>query len=601
MANQRLRTVKTGDPNAPGTVNTPLLQLQRMVTDLRDRLDAAEIGAAVVASRAPLESVTVVGSPVYWDEANGRFGAAQLSLATSQGLLALASSAKVLGVVVAKNDATTGTVLLAGTYTVDVSGAVATGETYAAGYFYLAAEAGKVTRSRPFVSVPCYFATGEGKILFTREARDAVDNHSHLQFSLTCRPAGVHYSPGPGGAHTISDADDSLPGWLPAGHSSFGGNAPLGAVFGYNLSADPDLAAVWPPMPISAADLWWDKGIDADVSGTRIPLGFTGLAIIDRHGIWWTSDCYGDVPWPKDLDSTDHSQSYSDDAAPECPRHLDMSLILAMARPTYDLASAVVASLHSVDPRLQIRCRGTNTEAETGHLEIDLDLELSVATDDTRGASVLKGLSGSSFTKGNVLEGVYPLSDNVTLVSNLPTVKRVPGDDASEDVYQGLVGITVAPQSSFELAAEIIRLDGVEQDFIEDIPLLTFPEGKDTALRLRFDVAAALGLSTPKFRLRLLILGRAAGALPALTVTYRRLPRPADGLNDPENLPTSDTSLSITMAATLTNTDQYVEATSSAFTVVAGDRVYFTVSRDSGDAYAADLALVSAVGVLANS
>jgi hypothetical protein len=107
-------------------------------------------------------------------------------------------------------------------------------------------------------------------------------------------------------------------------------------------------------------------------------------------------------------------------------------------------------------------------------------------------------------------------------------------------------------------------------------------------------------MTNPRLALRFLILGRAAGALPTLTVTARRVARPAAGLTVPANLPLAAAEFAVTVAtaATLTAANQYVEALATPFAVVPGDVVFFSVSRAASDGYASELGLLSQSGVL---
>lgn len=594
---QVLTLVRNGDPGSPSTVNTPLSQLQAGLTGLRNIVDDVEAGAIVVARRQPLESAAVLGSPVYWDTANQRFSLASAGIAAEEGLLALSDQAMFQGIVIEKDTADTGTVLFLGfTDAANVTAAIegATGE----GQYYLSGTPGRITKTRSSVVIPVLFITSTGKAIVTPQRDRNLDRHTHRSFSLVCRPAGESNTPTIGGQHTITEANPNRMGWLPAAHSSFGGNAPPQAVFGYNIAADAALAAAWPLDPVSACQLVWDKGKDIDVGGTVVPQGTAGLVIIDRNGIWWLSDCYDDAPWPADF-ANNYSTSYSDDDAAECPRHLEMSMQLHSVRPVLDVANMVVSSLISADPRLVIRCAGTTESATTGHLEIDLDLELGVAEEDSRGATVLKTLEDDQFTKGKVLEGIYALSSNVTLTSDLPTIKLDPDDANSANVYQGMVGLTVTPQETLELPVHLVRLNSVQEQYYEDTHYLGFQNGRNSSVRCRFNVPDNLSIPTPKLGLRLRILGRGAGTLPTLTVTGRRIPRPTDGLTTPEALPTSSSEFSVTITTAATvGANEYVEAAATAFTVAPGDVVLISISRSSGDAYAAELGLLKIAGIL---
>jgi hypothetical protein len=104
------------------------------------------------------------------------------------------------------------------------------------------------------------------------------------------------------------------------------------------------------------------------------------------------------------------------------------------------------------------------------------------------------------------------------------------------------------------------------------------PAERAVSLTGRIDVPGDLDLTDPTFQLRLRLLGRVAGVLPDLTLTIRRVPRPADGLDTPLDLPdeTDDVAVDIVTTATLASADQYVEALSDAVSVAAGDILFYT-------------------------
>lgn len=591
--NQLLQFIAQGEPVAPGVTNRPTRQLAQNANYLWELLQALRIGQAIYAYQVSVEAEAAVGMPVYRNAAAARYERALAATSTTvAGTVLTADSAQVVGVVARKHNSTLADILLWGIDTIDVT--AATAET-AAGLYYLSAQTpGGLTQQRPPVSVAVLRVLGNGQVMVMPQIADFLDRHVHHRFALTCLPAGTTSPPLVGDRHVITAADADLPGWLPAGHASFAGKAPAGAVFGYNLAADPDLQNVWPPLPLEQCELLWNRATDAAVGGTAVPLGRDGLCLVDRFGIWWLSDCYQDVPWPFDLDTGAGLNSFSDSSTPECPRHINMSLLLFFTRLAFVTDAAVVTSLVSHDSRLTVRCSTDGLPATAGPLALDLDLGFLVSTTTARGAVVLKELNDSTFTRGPVLEGLYALSDNVTLTSDRATVKLVPGDTASPDVYQGMVGMTVAPQATLELTPQNVRLDGVEEVFFQETMYLAFRRGVITALRAKFVVPGDLALPTPQAQVRFWLLGRAAGTLPALTVTARRIPRPTNGLVTPATLPddTAEFAVTVTTTATLASANQYVEATSAAFTVAAGDQVYVTIERTDDDAYAGELGLL---------
>jgi hypothetical protein len=83
--------------------------------------------------------------------------------------------------------------------------------------------------------------------------------------------------------------------------------------------------------------------------------------------------------------------------------------------------------------------------------------------------------------------------------------------------------------------------------------------------------------------------------LPSLTLSYRVVPKPNG--NTAESLPTTDSSLSITTAYSI-SADEYISRDSGPVSVDGEDIVFFTISRASGDGYAGEVGLLEIVGVL---
>lgn len=592
-----LQLIRAGEPVTAGVTNRAPAQTDRNVRYLWDVVQAAGIGSTVYARKVTVEAGAVVGMPVYHNATTQRFerGLAMAAADPATGVVETAATAHVFGLVSFKHNATLADVLLYGYAELDLSAAVAGVVT--SGLYYLSGvTAGRLVRQRPPVSVPVCRVAGT-KVFVNPQLVDFLDRHTHYRFALVCRPAGDHTPPVSGERHVITAADADLQGWLPADHASFAGAAPAGAAFGYNLAAHPALANAWPPLPVGQSHLEWGKGLDADV-------GLTGVAgdlcVVNKDGIWWMSDCYGDVPWPAFWDTTPGTGTSLTEVLGECPRDLYMEMVVWFTKINFATDNALVTSLRSLDPRLLVRC-SDGSAGSAGDLTIDLDLSFLVAADPVRGSMVLKGLAAETFTQGRVVEGLYTESDTVTLSSDLDPVKLDPDDDDSPDLYQGAVRIAVAPQSNLELAVLLTRLEGASEEFYQDVMYLEFPAGEATAFRSKLYVPTGTGFASPQLVLRFLLLGRSAGVLPDLTVTARRVPKPAAPLTGTA-LPLSGAEFSVTIVTTATVTaNQYVEAVSDPFEVAAGDTVYFWVRRADDDAYAGAAGVITQTGVLSDA
>ena len=593
-----LQLIRQGEPVTPGTANRPLREMDQHVRYIWEVLQAAAIGSTVYARRVTIEADAKKGMAVYFNTKRKQFerGLAQLDTTPASGVLQTADTAQIWGVIATKHNATLADILLYG-YD-DINILEATGGDTSAGVYYLSGTTpGRLTKQRPPVSVPVLRADGQGKVFVMPQFVDFLDRHTHYKFPLTCAPAGDHSPPTPGERHTIDNANADLPGWLPADHPTFAGKAPAGAAFGYNFEAHPQLKNAWPPLPATQTYLEWNKGLDKDIGFTGVPLGADGLCVINRDGIWWMSDCYGDVPWPTDYDSTG-SESYSDSSDVKCPRHLQMAMLLWFTKAQFATDVSVVRSLRSKDARIKVRCID-GSPATAGDLEVLLDLNLTVKNDE-KGHLALKAFDPvkNEFKRGPVVEGVYARSNNVSLSGSETELRNIGGTERT--LFKGVVGVEVAPSDSRELDVQLIRLDSVEEQFYQDTTYLGFAASQQSEIRCKIHVPSDTELANPQLALRFRLLGRGAGTLPALTVTARRCPRPTDGLNIPVALPTSASEFTVTIdtQATLASGNTYVEAESEPFEVAAGDVVFFTVKRLSTDGYASEVGILQQVGIL---
>lgn len=122
--------------------------------------------------------------------------------------------------------------------------------------------------------------------------------HTHYRLPLIAAPAGlnnVYVDPGDDNTevdnirrHQILDVDTNLQGWLPTN----GLSDPAGYNFKYNIARDSSLAIVW---PVKADFLQYAH---VEKNGAAV----SGL-LINADGIFWRSNLYGEVPWPKSYQS----------------------------------------------------------------------------------------------------------------------------------------------------------------------------------------------------------------------------------------------------------------------------------------------------------
>lgn len=593
----RIRLVEDGQAVNASVTNSPTQDLDQNIRYLKALFEQASLGQCLVIPNVTVERDAAVGHALYYNATTKQYERALAGADTdpvTQALLATESSL-VWGVLQKKTSATSGDLLISGYAALDIS-AVVDGS-FAAGWYFLSGQnPGQLTSARPYLGVFVLFADGEGNVMVNPTIRDSVEDHRHYKFELVCQPAGDTTPPPLGGQHTITNADNTLEGWLPADDPIFEGHAPTNAVFGYNIAASA-LNNLWPPLPLQSACLEWNRGEDPTQGEVGVPLGSDQLCIINRYGIWWLSNCYGDVPWRTSLstvDGSDTSEGYDDSDAIECPRKTFMTMTLWFTRLIFKTSGAVVTSLRAADGSLlTVRCVD-GSDGSTGDLEVSLDLNFEQEASDTRGHVVLKSLQGNKFSRGPVIEGVRVQGGNLTATSTAS--REIDGDT----YHQGLVSLTAnLDVDGYELPVNLVRVDDVTEEYYKDVMALGFREDKDSTIRCRLDVPVNNIPDGVSLKLRFWLLARGAGTTPGMALSYRRVP----AVSSPTALPVSDTNLADLVGVTIDAADKYYQVESEEFSVTAGDIVFFSLTREAaaGDGFTDPILVLKMRGIIVAS
>ncbi len=320
--------IQHGAAGTSSVVRTPDSQLESNILHLKQQYDDAALGQAIYHRDARLEASVKVGQPVYWNATNNQYELALAAVEASGASWVIMDSADCVGIVANKDTSTQGDVLTWGIDTIDISEAV--DGVVAAGRYYLsAATAGKLVQQRPGITVFVLRNYGDGTVGVHPDVKDFLEDHIHYSVDLVALPAGDCDIVSEGSTHAVTTPNVALPGWLPADHASFGGTAPAGAKFGYNMAAHSALQSLWPPLPIGAVLLEMQRSSTDPMLQQILGRVNSNFVTFDINGIWWMSDCYGQAPWPVDCGTTSSASSLSCNTVPT------MSLILSFIKQTF--------------------------------------------------------------------------------------------------------------------------------------------------------------------------------------------------------------------------------------------------------------------------
>jgi hypothetical protein len=584
----RIRHVRDGEPAKASVINRPVGEVQDNAQFLYDQLRAESLGERTIAPGVPLSEDVLIGTPVYYDADDGEFKPALDGLTYTNGAYVPTSAANVVGICLTK-DVLTGDILTAGSFEIDdvddlensVDGTPEEGL-----YFLSASVPGRMEQRASSTGVLIGILAA-GRFLFNPQLRLNSDQHRHYAFSLHPYPAG---STTPGDPHTITSANPSERGWLPASHPSFDGNAPDGAVFGYNIAADEDLAAVWPPMPPESARLFWYKDLVEDTYSGLIPQGPELTYTIDVNGIWWHQDAYGFAPWFKDLD-TDNPPGSPTDPPSDDGTQPEMTLFFTTPFAT---DGGFVEKLKNVtgSPLTFVDLQGN--AAEQGVLCPQWDWDHVLADgDDTAGDLVFKSIADDGkFERGPVVESIRG-GGALQITASRETT------DGGDTVYQGELTMTVdLNQEGREIAPQIYDPVDAEQTVYLSIPTMAFPATRASSIRWVFDIADSMLPADPHVKIKVVLASRVTGTLPALTFTGRIIPEPTEGTQ--AAIPTTSADFAITLNTNLaiTSGNQRTIVGTTAIEVAAGDRLLVIGSRGSSDGFGGEVLIPRIVAVL---
>jgi hypothetical protein len=590
----KIEHVKDGEAVEAKVDSRPTRSLENQSRYLKDRIDGIENKEALVAYDCPVEAAVTIGMAVYWNAEISRFDRALAGYEFDMETRTLETSpmCDVIGVALYKHSEEVADILLIGKGNIDIASVIDGGGPVVPGRYYLSGKTkGNLSKKPAIADVAVLHADGNGIVYVQPQLRDGPYNHVHYEFNLYLSACGDSPIPSVDGKHTIINVDSDLTGWLPADDASFNGLAPTGAAFGYNLKTHIGLYSVFPPMPAESSSITLFKS-ESDGNGVELPLGPSGLVVIDINGIWWMSDCYNDVPWAYHQLSSSSYSSASSESGPECPRDVTRKMLLRFSKTAYGVDKTVVTSLDPVENSgITIIGCYDNKPTNTGALKIGVNLALAIDNDTALGSLVLKSVNNGKFQRGRIVEGIRAADNSVTIAS---TFSRIDGDDT---IHQGIVTIRANVEPSERIIQpQVVRLSDTKERYYNDIMYLAFPPSQASSVRLKVLLPHSDSFpASPKLKLRLRVLGRTSGTMPDLSASYRVLSKSA---GSPEPLPVTDTALVIDTGSSI-SADHYIDIDSEDILGAEGqDIVFFSIERAAGDGYAGEVGLIEAVAVL---
>ena len=543
--------VQAGEPGKASVVSRPAKQLQQSLDYLKGLVDSTLIGKALFIREVAFEPSVAIGQPVYYNDITNRFERAFADVVVDAvaGTTKPAASAFVRGIVYSKTSTIAGDILVMGTGTVDISAAVS--GTVGTGKYYLSGStSGMLETQEPPISVFVLERYSNGEVTVLPDTNNFVKDHTHLKYGL----------------HQEYAYDSTQTGWLPAVDAVFSGNAPAGAKYGYNLLQHTEVERNWPPYPVAAAELIWDRS-DGNF-GNVIPSGANGLVKFTSHGIWWMTSVVGLRPW--DVYDTGSSFTGSTGDATDVPSALQLYFL----RMTFGNQNSTVTKLETLKPTVLKVLNADGNAATAGDLRLDLDLDFTQADTAEAGFQVIKTFDATTqnLKRGPVAEGIIA-GTNIAIASTSATTT------ASGVLHQGYVTVSnTVGLTGAELDAELVRLDDVRERFTGSVMYLGFPAAIASGIDVKFKIPPADLPVSSSVKLRILCIQDTVADVPTLTLKTINIARPAAGTAIV--LPTTQTTVTLTAGiSAVTAINDTFEMESAAISVAAGDTLFCRIDR----------------------
>lgn len=593
--------IRNGDSVNEQTIGVVTSQLAERTSYLKERLDASAVGEGLMLFSQAIHTSVTEGMVVYFDEATETFKPAIADTSNdSSGLLKLANSAYAVGIVARKLSTVAADILIRGRYR-GLTLTDASSNTLSIGHYWLSAnDAGYLVSSRPAVAIYVCQVTTDG-IIVNPTPREVLEDHIHYKFELRTTAAGTSVCR-PSNRVSIDYPDNTVEGWLPADDAIFNGNAPAGAYFGYNWTANPQLSAVWPPQPLSGAYL--------EINGIGVSLDHV---IIDKNGIWWMTNCNSDAPWAEDtcLSSSTAVEQSSSSAwisgeprpAPCEPVNRRIQLWFTRMVAKTDQTSVTGLKAASGSPIDVTGCSSPDANGYcAGKLVLDLSMEWG-RTGNSAGSEVVKDITGyGDLAVGHVTEGIK----GAGLISVSGTRSLTGGYSAGSVTITGLDPTAITRK----LDVGLVALSGASESVYSDIVhYVGLKNGLATSFIGQVRIPQ-LSMTIPRVYLDLWFATPTAGTPPdGVTIQYAVVDD-ADyaGMSSSSGAPgiplsSMPTSWSTAVQLNLDdvgelNAGNYFKKLALDIVIASNQILLFRIARTASDSYTGELAVINMVATV---
>ena len=218
----------------------------------------------------------------------------------------------------------------------------------------------------------------------------------------------------------------------------------VGAKFEYAIGMHQGLSSYYPPVPAKSASLVLN-GVELDSVDM---FGASGTYSLGADAVYWYNDSYNAVPWPVDWVSSSSPGSL----------YNRQKMVLHFTRRAGGATNYVTSIRPAHGSPITVTQCGTTDSANTGDLELGLNLSLATTDSGVSGHMVVKRATNGKLERGPVVERVVP-GPGISIAQN-------PGSPQGQGtVIVGLSGVT-----SYSGDFEEIALENAKQELIGMFP-----------------------------------------------------------------------------------------------------------------------------------